>query len=219
MQLCTRLNTHACTCAHIVSRQAKTCEWEFAHSSYFLTYCVLFCFVLFCFLNPDQSITDMPTNNTSRDRHLHTHTQTSFCPASLSTLTHETDKSLPGMSHQFHLSAMKSPQHTNSCTQPILFALMLPVWTKRWTFTVDARDQDQDSIKNRLWVLVMLCPVRTHNAAVYLGHILCTVSVVFSVHTSGGLFGRIWRGFWLECVLTGQDGVLLLIGCLSLGFP
>lgn len=64
----------------------------------------------------------------------------------------------------------------------------------------------------------MLSPVRTYDAAVYLGHILYTVCVVFSAPTPGVLFARVCEGLRLECVQAGQSGHLLLIGCLSAGF-
>lgn len=64
----------------------------------------------------------------------------------------------------------------------------------------------------------MLSPVRTYDAAVYLGHILYTVCVVFSAPAPGLLFARVCAGLRLECVQAGQSGHLLLIGCLSPGF-
>lgn len=52
------------------------------------------------------------------------------------------------------------------------------------------------------------CVSRSH--FVYVLYLLCI--------PRGGLVGRVWREFWLECVLIGQDSNLLLIGCLSPGF-
>lgn len=53
------------------------------------------------------------------------------------------------------------------------------------------------------------------DTAVYLGHILCMCRI-FCAYL-GVLFGRrVWRGFWLECTLIGQESGPL-IGCLSPG--